>query len=118
MYAVDRIEGTNCTDGDIRLVGDSKTPHRGRLEICRGQVWGTVCASHLFSTNDAITICRSLGYEPLGLFTVKSQYSSCMGIYMNYSDYSVQEARHFIHLPHCKIRQCFLTLAALHHQLI
>ena len=66
-YIADGIVSTNCTDGDIRLMKESNAiPHRGRLEICRGQVWGTVCASRGFSTNDGNTICWSLGYQPFG----------------------------------------------------
>ena len=66
MCITDGIKSTNCTDGDVHIVGESMMLHRGRLEICRGQVWGTVCASRRFSTNDANTVCRSLGYQPFG----------------------------------------------------
>ena len=41
-------------------------PYRGRLEICRDQIWGTVCTSQGFSIADANTICRSLGYQSYG----------------------------------------------------
>ena len=32
----------NCNDGDIRLV-NGKSDMEGRLELCRGRRWGTVC---------------------------------------------------------------------------
>ena len=33
-----------CQDGEVRLVGGS-SPSEGRVEYCRGNVWGTICDS-------------------------------------------------------------------------
>ena len=60
---VGSVEPTDCEDGNVRLIGDLL--YRGRVEICRGHVWGSVCYESI-STNDAEVICRMLGYHNLG----------------------------------------------------
>ena len=64
---LDGIEPTDCEDGDIRLTGGSQS-NIGRVEICRGNVWGTVCYS--LSTYDANVICRTLGYLNEGIIVL------------------------------------------------
>ena len=55
----------NCTLGDVRLVNGS-SEYEGRVEICVGGEWGTVC-DYLWSFYDAQIICRQLGYSEIGL---------------------------------------------------
>lgn len=59
---------TNCVEGNVRLTGES--PLRGRLEICRGGIWGTVCAQYSFNrpfgTNESSVVCVMLGHQPFG----------------------------------------------------
>ncbi len=57
-----------CDYGEIRLVGGYQETV-GRVEICVGGEWGTVCDDG-WSSNDAKVVCRQLGY----LF----DFSSCM----------------------------------------
>ena len=51
----------SCTHGAVRLVSGTTT-NQGRVEVCVGQTWGTVCG-YGFGTNDARVVCRQLGYN-------------------------------------------------------
>lgn len=63
---------SNCTDGDVRLVGGS-TEYEGRLELCINRMWGTICRRYYYyyyssywDLNDAKVVCRQLGHQELG----------------------------------------------------
>ncbi len=56
----------NCVHGSLRL-RDGGSLREGRVEICNGGIWGTVC-DNLWNTNDAQVVCRQLGYDPSSMF--------------------------------------------------
>ena len=59
-----------CSDGDIRVVGESVEDVkdgrlRGRVEVCLTGRYGTVCDEE-FSRTDASVVCRQIGLSPYG----------------------------------------------------
>ena len=53
-----------CIQNSIRLV-DGTTPNEGRLEVCIGGLWGTVCDEN-FHNVDAQVVCKQLGLPYAG----------------------------------------------------
>ena len=52
---------TGCVGDGIRLAGGTR-PHEGRVEICKSNVWGTVC-DDFWDNLDASVACRQLGFS-------------------------------------------------------
>ena len=59
-----------CTEGDVRLL-EGSTRLEGRVEICKNNVWGTVCHTG-WTVEDARVVCRQLGYSVVGKLLVSS----------------------------------------------
>ena len=59
MYTTDL-----CSHGDIRLVGGI---HYGRVELCFGNFWSTICSDDEWDDIDAQVICKQLGYSIFGM---------------------------------------------------
>lgn len=56
-----------CTNGDVKLVHvDEKWEYEGRVEICYGGIWGTVCDDKI-NANMAIVVCRQLNLSLHGV---------------------------------------------------
>ena len=53
-----------CDSGQVRLVG-GQVEYEGRVEICRGGTWATICDPS-WNNADAQVTCRQLGYSTTG----------------------------------------------------
>ena len=60
------LDNRTCNLGDIRVV-DGDTDFSGRLEVCIGDDWGTVCNLFGFwGEEEANVACSQLGYASVG----------------------------------------------------
>uniref|UniRef100_A0A1X7U101 SRCR domain-containing protein n=1 Tax=Amphimedon queenslandica TaxID=400682 RepID=A0A1X7U101_AMPQE len=60
-----------CTNGQIRLVGNTNVPQEGRVEYCLNNNWGTICHNSWGAT-DAQVACHQLGYLTEGAIAYSS----------------------------------------------
>lgn len=51
-------------EGNVRLFG-GPSEFNGRVEICHGDVWGTVCDNE-WDDLDASVVCRQMGHSNVG----------------------------------------------------
>lgn len=63
---------TACSNGDIRLAA-GRNGSEGRVEICSGGAWGTVC-DNFWSNVDAQVVCNQLGFVRSGKLYQRTVY--------------------------------------------
>ena len=49
----------------MRLV-DGSSPYEGRVEVCNNGQWGTICNRGYWNYQDAMVVCRQLGFAAAG----------------------------------------------------
>lgn len=56
-----------CSDGDVVLMDgpEDRKDYEGRLEICRGGQWGSLC-DHNINNATAIVVCKQLNQTSPG----------------------------------------------------
>ena len=58
--------GSCDAEGIIRLVGGNNN-NTGRVEVCSGGLWGTVCDDS-WGAAEAQVVCRQLSFSPEGIY--------------------------------------------------
>lgn len=53
---------SHCINGKVRLAG-GRNQFEGRVEVCIGGEWSTVCEDIFWDNADARVICRQIGYN-------------------------------------------------------
>ena len=65
MINTEFVDDQRCRIGDLQLQ-DGSSEHVGRVEICIGGIWGTICDT-MWDNSDATVVCRQLGFSDQGL---------------------------------------------------
>ena len=61
MLGISVVHGS-CTHGAVQLVGGSTT-NQGRVEVCVGQTWGTVCQYGFYNQLTRILVSKLSAYH-------------------------------------------------------
>ena len=59
---------SSCADvqeGSVRLM-DGLSSYEGRVEVCSGGQWGTICGLYYWGYQEASVVCRQLGFTSVG----------------------------------------------------
>ncbi|XP_019848942.1 PREDICTED: deleted in malignant brain tumors 1 protein-like [Amphimedon queenslandica] len=75
VISLNCYEPTGCEEGTVRIT-DGLIENEGRLEVCVGGVWGSVCDDGWDKT-DAHVVCQQLGFSEL---EPEAYYGSTFGV--------------------------------------
>ncbi len=64
MVALSADANSTCSNGDVRLIGDTSI-YKGTVELCLEGVWGSICHAG-WNTNEANVVCKQLGFSSAG----------------------------------------------------
>ena len=67
MNAVKIPSCTDVQEGSVQLVG-GLSPYEGRVEVCNNGQWGTICNRGYWNYQDAMVVCRQLGFTTAGMY--------------------------------------------------
>lgn len=70
IYDTD-LEVKKCIDGEVKLV-DGGSAVKGRVEVCLGGIWGTICNDRWTQENTAV-VCGQLGLLSSGIYSGTSE---------------------------------------------
>ena len=76
----------NCTEGEIRLYGSSKS-NEGTLHICINEAWGAVCMNAQWSNSETNVACKELDYSIYGIYKIcllPHEYNLHLSIFRQY----------------------------------
>lgn len=94
-------DNAGCSDGDIRLEGSYRSLE-GRVEMCYGGVWGTVC-SNQWDTADAAVVCRQLGFSSSGVLSIFIYIYNSVELFITcWTWYPIKT----VPISHCILKRC------------
>lgn len=73
------LDVLECVDGSVRLE-DGETATEGRVEVCQGGRWGTIC-NDLWSEEDTDVVCGELRLLSSGIIML-THFNINVHIYM------------------------------------
>ena len=57
-------------EGQVRLLNGT-SPYEGRVEICYGGLWGSLCGRYnRWNNQEARVVCRQLGFPTSGMYII------------------------------------------------
>ena len=92
LFPVSISSAVLCKDGAMRLAGGS-SDNIGRIEVCRGSQWGTVCLQGSSSPPEPGPVCKTLGY---------SGDSESLSMYVH--------SRHFMHSYNTSVHTSYTAI--------